>query len=171
MSAPRPLLLPATVQQHLFATGLQTARALAGAVAATLQDGVQRRSRASLIVPGGRTPIAFLDQLAAQPLGWSEVTISLSDDRLVPADHADSNEGLVRRHLLQGASAAARFIPLVTPDSAPATQPAIAERALDTMPRPFDAAIERAVDRDPALHPIAAVLQQRTAPVHLYYSP
>ena len=40
MSAPDPLLLPATVQQHLFATGAQTAQALAAAVAANLQDGV-----------------------------------------------------------------------------------------------------------------------------------
>jgi 6-phosphogluconolactonase len=33
------------------------------------------------------------------------------------------------------------------------------------------AAIERAVDRDPARHPIAAFLQQTTVPVHLYYNP
>lgn len=235
------LRLPATVQQHLFATSAQTARALAAAVAANLQDGLRRHRRASLIVPGGRTPIAFLDQLAAQLLGWSEVTMSLSDDRLVPVDHADSNENLVRRHLLQGAAASARFISLVGANPVPGLQPATAEHALVAMPRPFDAvvlgmgedghtaslfpgasgtlealdaarpqqvalirpdgaphsrvsltlrtlldtrvvmiliegeskraAIERAVGHDPARHPIAAFLQQRTVPVHLYYNP
>jgi 6-phosphogluconolactonase len=240
VSAPDPLLLPATVQQHLFATGAQTAQALAAAVAANLQDGVRRRRRAGLIVPGGRTPVAFLDQLAAQQIGWSGVTVSLSDDRLVPADHADSNEGVVRRHLLQKAAASASLIPLVSAASAPQVQLASAERALAAMPRPSDAAvlgmgedghtaslfpgapgtaealdlrrpervalvspagaphprisltlralldtravmiliqgegkaaaIERAARSDPARHPIAAFLQQKSVPVHVYYN-
>jgi len=135
------LRLPSTVQQHMFATGAQTAGALAAAVAENLREGLQRRHRASLIVPGGRTPIAFLHQLATQPLGWPEVAVGLSDDRLVPADHADSNESLVRRHLLQGAAASAHFISLVGADPSPAIQPAIAERELAAMPRPFDAVV------------------------------
>lgn len=241
MSIAGSLRLPASVQQHVFASGAQTARALATAVAASLQNGLQQRGRASLIVPGGRTPIAFLDQLAAQPLGWSEVTVSLSDERLVPVDHGDSNEGLVRRHLLQGAAASARFISLLRADLSRGVQPAMAEGALVAMPRPFDAvvlgmgedghtaslfpgapgalealdaagpqqvalirpagtpyarvsltlralldtravmiliegeskraAIERAVDSDPASRPIAAFLQQMSVPVHLYYNP
>ncbi len=135
------LRLPASVQQHLFATGAETARALAAAVATNLQDGLQRRGRASLIVPGGRTPIAFLDQLATQQLDWPEITVSLSDERLVPVEHADSNEGLVRRHLLRRAASAARFMALVSANSAPETQRATAERALGAMPRPFDTVV------------------------------
>jgi 6-phosphogluconolactonase len=92
-------------------------------------------------VPGGRTPIPFLDELAAQELDWSRVTVSLSDDRQVPADHADSNEGLVRRHLLQKAAASARLVALVSPTLAPAMQLGIAERALATIPQPFDAVV------------------------------
>jgi 6-phosphogluconolactonase len=37
----------------------------------------------------------------------------LVDERVVPADHADSNAALVRAHLLAGAAAQARFLPLV----------------------------------------------------------
>ena len=44
------LRLPASVRQHVFATGAQTARALAMAVAANLQQGLKRRSRASLAI-------------------------------------------------------------------------------------------------------------------------
>ncbi len=201
MSAPDPLLLPATVQQHLFATGAQTAQALAAAVAANLQDGVRRRRRAGLIVPGGRTPVAFLDQLAAQQIGWSGVTVSLSDDRLVPADHADSNEGVVRRHLLQKAAAgedghtASLFpgapgtaealdlrrperVALVSPAGAPHPRISLTLRALlDTRAVMIliqgegkAAAIERAARSDPARHPIAAFLLQKSVPVHVYYN-
>jgi 6-phosphogluconolactonase len=45
-------------------------------------------------------------------LPWAQVVISLADERWVPVSHADSNEGLVRRHLLRGPAAAARFIGL-----------------------------------------------------------
>jgi 6-phosphogluconolactonase len=141
VSNPRSLRLPATVQQHVFATGALTAQALAQDVAAKLREGLQRRQSASLIVPGGRTPVRFLDQLAAQELGWSHVSICLSDDRQVPIDHCDSNEGTVRRHLLQKAATSARFIALANPTLDPQAQLAAAEAALTRMPRPADAAV------------------------------
>jgi 6-phosphogluconolactonase len=45
-------------------------------------------------------------------LDWSKVSITLADERWVPPDHADSNESLVRKTLLTGHAAAARFVPL-----------------------------------------------------------
>lgn len=135
------LRLPASVRQHLFASAGQTAQALAAQVATCLKDGLQQRGRACLVVSGGSTPVAFLEALSRQPLEWSRVTVSPADERWVPADHADSNERLVRRHLLQGAAAAARFIALV--DSAATTQRHLAavEHALAAMPPPFDAVV------------------------------
>jgi 6-phosphogluconolactonase len=135
------LRLPETVRQRVFATGTQTAAALAGAVAQSLKDGLQQRGLASLVVSGGRTPVPFLDQLSLQELDWSGVTVSLADDRWVPVNHADSNEGLVRRHLLQGPAATARLLPLVDLSAAPEMQLATAERALATAPRPFDVVV------------------------------
>jgi 6-phosphogluconolactonase len=35
-------------------------------------------------------------------LDWSKVTVSLADERWVPVEHADSNAGLLARHLLKG---------------------------------------------------------------------
>jgi 6-phosphogluconolactonase len=139
--APAPLRLPATVRQHLFATSELTARALAEAVSAKLRDGLRQRRCASLIVPGGRTPAPFLDQLSSQEIDWTHVTVSLSDDRQVPIDHPDSNEATIRRHLLQNAAASARLIPLVNPDLGSDEQLAVAERALSAMPRPVDATV------------------------------
>jgi 6-phosphogluconolactonase len=135
------LRLPESVRQHLFATGTQTAAALAAAVAQSLKEGLRQRGRASLVVSGGRTPVPFLDQLSSHQLDWSGVTVNLADDRCVPANHADSNEGLVRRHLLQGAAATARLLPLVDLGATPETQLVTAEHALATAPRPFDVVV------------------------------
>ncbi|GAB4089660.1 6-phosphogluconolactonase [Hydrogenophaga soli] len=71
--------------------------------------------RVVLAVSGGKSPIPVFEALSQQTLGgaldWSRVTVVLVDERCVPHDHPDSNTALVRRHLLQGAAAAATFIP------------------------------------------------------------
>lgn len=141
MGAAGALHLPATVQQRLFATGTQCAQSLAAGVGAVLREGLQVRGRASLVVSGGRTPMPFLNRLGSQQLDWSHVTVCLADDRWVPAEHPDSNEGLVRRHLLRGAAAAARLVPLVDASATPEAQRASVERALAAAPRPFDVVV------------------------------
>ena len=140
LAPPAPLRLPSVVQQHRFTAAAQTAQALAIAVARNLKDGVQRRGRAGLIVAGGRTPIAFLDRLARQPLAWSDVSVSLTDERCVPADHPDRNEALVRRHLLQDSAASARFVPLLGP-GADCEQLQLAQQALASLPWPSDVVV------------------------------
>jgi 6-phosphogluconolactonase len=141
VAAAPALRLPASVRQHAFAGGAQAARALAAAVAQALAQGLRQRGSASLLVAGGRTPAPFLDELSGQPLDWSRVSVGLTDDRWVAADHADSNEGMVRRHLLRNAAATARLVPLVDPKAQPESHLAVAERALAEMPRPFDAVV------------------------------
>ena len=89
------------------------ASALAQQVAADLAAAIAARGRAVLAVSGGRSPVPFLHALSQQVLDWSRLTVTLVDERLVPVQHADSNAGLVRDHLLQGAAASACFLPLV----------------------------------------------------------
>ena len=67
---------------------------------------------ASLIVSGGSSPLAIFKALTAMKIDWTKVTISLVDDRDVPADHTDSNELLLQTHLLKGEIASANFISL-----------------------------------------------------------
>tara|TARA_B100001765_G_scaffold206894_1_gene164555 strand:- start:89 stop:715 length:627 start_codon:yes stop_codon:yes gene_type:complete len=45
-----------------------------------------------IAVPGGSTPIAIFDELAARGLDWSGATLMLGDDRMVEKDHAASNQ-------------------------------------------------------------------------------
>ena len=102
------------MQWQAFESPAAQAEALARAVAADLDYAVEHNGRAVLAVSGGRSPIAFFGHLAGQDLPWSRITVTLVDERLVPADHADSNARLVREHLLVNKAADARFLPLAT---------------------------------------------------------
>jgi 6-phosphogluconolactonase len=129
------------VEERVFASASDAARALADAVAADLATALAERPRASLVVSGGRSPIAFFERLREAALDWSRVVVTLADERWVPPGHPDSNARLVAEHLLQGTAAAALFVPLWNGAKTPTE--AIAERtaALAAMPRPFDALV------------------------------
>jgi 6-phosphogluconolactonase len=86
------------------------AGALAGRVADALADHLRDRETATLAVSGGSTPMTLFGVLSHAALPWARIRVTLVDERDVPADHPRSNAGLVRRHLLQHAAAAARFV-------------------------------------------------------------
>lgn len=115
--------------------------ALAAQVADALRAGIADRGRASLAVPGGRTPVAFFRPLREQGLDWSRVDVTLTDERWVPQSSTDSNAALVRAELLQARAAAARFHPLHdgSPTAAAAAGPVWG--ALRRLSRPFDAVV------------------------------
>ncbi len=88
-----------------------TPASLAAHVADALRAAITARGQASLAVSGGKSPIPVFEALREQALDWSRVSVVLVDERVVPRDHEASNTALVQRHLLQGAAAAARFVP------------------------------------------------------------
>lgn len=90
-------------------------------------------------MPGGSSPRGVLARLAAEPLDWARVMVTLTDDRWVPADDPASNEGQARRLLADPAGA--RLIGLRTPASAPEDGVADAERRLAGFPWPADAVL------------------------------
>ncbi|MEO5758708.1 MAG: 6-phosphogluconolactonase [Mesorhizobium sp.] len=90
----------------------ELAAALAGRVAGQLTKAIAERGTALLAVSGGTTPAKFFAALSALPIGWDKVTVTLVDERFVPASSPRSNAGLVGANLLQNAAAAARFVPL-----------------------------------------------------------
>ncbi|MDE1165105.1 MAG: 6-phosphogluconolactonase [Pseudomonas sp.] len=108
------LQLPGNVVAHDFASPPLLADALASKVAEQLRGAVDQQGVATLVVSGGRSPVMFFQCLARQALDWSKVVISLADERWVPVEHADSNAGLLKRYLLVGAVAKARFVSLYT---------------------------------------------------------
>ena len=106
------LQLPASVTAHEFADAARLAEGLAVDVAQRLRTAMDENGQATLVVSGGRSPVAFFQRLARQPLDWSRVVVSLADERWVPVEHADSNAGLLKQYLLKGPAAKAQFLSL-----------------------------------------------------------
>lgn len=106
------LQLPPGVRACPHDAAGQMAQALAVRVADALREAIANRGQATLVVSGGRSPVPFFEALAQQDVPWAQVRVSLADERWVPVNHAASNEALVRRHLLRGPAAEARFLSL-----------------------------------------------------------
>jgi 6-phosphogluconolactonase len=106
------LKLPQGVSAHEFKSPVLLAEGLALSVARQLSEALDARGTATLVVSGGRSPVAFFLHLAKQTLDWSKVVVTLADERWVPVEHADSNAGLLKRYLLQGPASKAKFLSL-----------------------------------------------------------
>ncbi|MBV5306870.1 MAG: 6-phosphogluconolactonase [Desulfobulbaceae bacterium] len=124
-----------------FSTAELLVETLATRIGDLLTEGVRKRAQASLLVSGGSTPIPLFARLAGMELPWQHVTISLVDERWVEPTSRDSNESLVRTHLLQKKAAAARFIPMKTEDGTAAEGEEHCAAALVEIPRPYDCLI------------------------------
>lgn len=116
-------------------------RAVAEQVAGALREGLAARGSASLAVPGGRTPVAMFRPLRESELDWAHVGLTLTDERWVPEAHPASNGALVRRELLQGRAATARFLPLFDGSATAGAATASVWESLAPLARPFDAIV------------------------------
>ena len=117
------------------------AAGVAARIAETLMSALAVRPRASLILPGGTTPGPVFDRLSTADLDWSRVDVTLSDERWVAPNHADSNERLVGERLLRNKAAMARLISLYRALPKPSAALAEIGLALGAMTRPFDVAL------------------------------
>lgn len=126
---------------HEFKDGAALAEGLADRVAGALADAVAARGKASLAVSGGSTPKAFFKALSGRDLDWSKVTITLVDERFVPADNARSNHLLVADNLLQGKAKEAGFLPLYRAAGSAEEAARIVSADVESLGHPFDVAI------------------------------
>lgn len=63
----------------------------------TLQSAIAQRGRATIALAGGSTPKPLYEAIATQDLPWEKIHVFWGDERYVPSDHPDSNEGMARR--------------------------------------------------------------------------
>ncbi|MBB1267956.1 6-phosphogluconolactonase [Shewanella sp. SR44-3] len=114
---------------------------LAEAIARQLQDAVDSRGKASLVVSGGSTPLKLFDLLSHKAIDWAQVYITLADERWVDNHEKDSNERLVRAHLLQHRAASAKFTGLKNMFSTAVAGCEMTISSLAHFPRPFDVVV------------------------------
>jgi 6-phosphogluconolactonase len=98
------------------------AAGVADAVALALRAAIAADGRATLCVAGGTTPAPMFDVLAQVDLDWSKVTVLPTDERWVDGADPRSNAALVKKHLMVGKAAAAKYVGMFvagkTPDQA-----------------------------------------------------
>lgn len=87
-----------------FATASELAADAAALFCEAAREAVTARGRFCVVLPGGRTPAVLFAALRKAPWSdaapWHDSHFFWSDERCVPADHAESNYGRARRELL-----------------------------------------------------------------------
>ena len=106
------------------------AEASAARLAETLAGAVAGDGKAVFAGSGGSTPSPIYARLAGIPLDWSRIAATLVDERYVPESSPESNAALLKRTLLTGPAAGARFIPLYSPQVTVDRAAALAAHAL-----------------------------------------
>ena len=108
-------------------------------IAHSLIAAINKRGCASLALSGGTTPMPMFEALSSVDLDWDKVVVSLVDERWVDVFDKDSNENLVRSHLMKNRAAAAGFIGMKTAAAtASAGEKECAERFTQHIPMPYD---------------------------------
>ena len=115
------------------------ASAVAARIASDLDAALAERGRALLALAGGRTSPPVFRRLAAQARDWSRVTILPSDERWVPATHADCNMRQMREAFARASGI--HWLTLVPDLPAGAACADFALRALAAHPEAFDVAM------------------------------
>jgi 6-phosphogluconolactonase len=87
----------------------ELAEAIAGDIGFIIDSALDARGSALIALPGGKTPVAALDLLAAQKRRWKDVTIIPTDDRIVEVTSPLSNVAMLAKKFLP---LGARVIPL-----------------------------------------------------------
>jgi 6-phosphogluconolactonase len=108
----KPDFIPSHVNWHSSTDADQLTEELSRHIFQKVFLSLLNQNRVSMAVSGGRSPVKLFEKLSLTTLDWSRIDITLVDERWVSVDTADSNEWLVRRHLLKGVAAKARFFGL-----------------------------------------------------------
>lgn len=124
-----------------FPTREAWAEAVAARLAAALAEALAADGRALFAGSGGSTPSPIYARLSEADLDWARVTATLVDERYVPETSPDSNAALLKRALLTGPAAAARFIPLYNPAVTVDRAAALASQALAAEGSALDAVL------------------------------
>ena len=103
-----------------------------------LTQSITENGCASIAVSGGRTPISLFEELSKLNLDWTKVELTLVDERWVDAKHEDSNELLVRKHLIKNKATQINFFPIKSSAKSVKEGQILYEKVLQQVKLPFD---------------------------------
>ena len=124
------------LQRKVFPDIESLSQGFADFAATALQNTLNRKPQATLVVPGGSTPRHYLPALAKCKLPWDRITVTLSDERWVDVNDDQSNEKLIKQHLLSHLPANTSFTGLKTTHDNPFDVIEILHQRLDSLPLP-----------------------------------
>jgi 6-phosphogluconolactonase len=130
-----------SVDMHTFSNNDELVDTLVDTIVHTLSEGISANGKASLAVSGGSTPVTLFEALSQRELAWEKVHICLVDERWVAPDEADSNENLVRSHLLKNRAASAVFSGMKNDAETASAGEEECSRLYKRVPSPFDVLI------------------------------
>ena len=106
-----------------------------------LIEAIRKKGRASIAVSGGSTPIPLFNELSLLNINWTKVDLTLADERWVDPTSADSNELLVRTHLIKNKASKVNFIPLKNDSKTVQDGQKKSEELLKNITLPFDVVV------------------------------
>lgn len=65
-------------------------------VLAQMHSSISERGQCTIALSGGSTPKPLYEAIASQNLPWEKIHVFWGDERYVPPDHPDSNQGMAR---------------------------------------------------------------------------
>jgi 6-phosphogluconolactonase len=96
-----------------FESKVELEIALADTIAKVLENAIQTKGSASLLLSGGTTPSGVYKQLSKHNLDWRRVNVGLVDERFVGPTSPFSNFKLIAETLLQNNAKEATLWPMV----------------------------------------------------------
>ncbi len=127
--------------EHTFTEQDVLIASLSQSILKQLQDAIDKKGKASLLVSGGSTPKPLFEKLRKAPLAWEKVSIGLCDERWVPSTHEESNENLVKTYLLQEKAAKATFVGMYNEEADIETAEKVCSKKIKATLFPFDVLI------------------------------
>ena len=106
-----------------------------------LTQSISENGCASIAVSGGRSPIGLFEKLSKINLDWSKVELTLVDERWVDAKNENSNELVVRKHLIQNQATQVKFFPIKNSAKNSKEEQVLHEQVLQKIKLPFDVII------------------------------
>ncbi len=125
-------------QAKSFNTATDASAYVAARIANAVRQAIATRGQANVCLSGGSTPRPAYEALSGFELPWHKTNLSLVDDRWVPETNPGSNAAMIRKSLLQGPAARARFIPLVSDHETPENGLAQSEQSIAPLMESLD---------------------------------